>query len=61
MGPLECASVHDRDGPFGRSGTVMWLCEDHAKLLEDWNDRKLTEKEARERAFAPLTAQHSTV
>jgi hypothetical protein len=61
VGPLECVSVHDRDGPFGSSGTVMWLCEHHKKMVQDWNDRKITERQAREQAMAFFASQSSTV
>jgi hypothetical protein len=39
----------------------MWLCGEHKQLVDDWNDRKMTEKEARTRAFASFTTQHSSV
>jgi len=40
---------------------VMWLCEHHKKMVQDWNDRKITERQAREQAMAFFASQSSTV
>ena len=41
LGPLEKCSVVV-DGPFGAAGTVMWLCAEHKKLVQQWNNKTIT-------------------
>ena len=30
------------DGPFGAPGTVMWLCAEHKKAVQQWNNKMIT-------------------
>ena len=38
------------DGPFGKAGSVMWVCPAHKRLIQDWNDEEVTKKNAVKKA-----------
>ena len=31
-----------RDGPFGRQARVLWLCQDHRDIVDQWQEHKLS-------------------
>ena len=34
------------DGPFGKAGTVMWVCPSHKALVQQWNDGEVDKEQA---------------
>ena len=44
----KCVMSH---GPFGQQLQVLWLCDDHERIVDDWNAKNLTDLEAVQRGI----------
>ena len=49
----KCVMSH---GPFGQQLQVLWLCDDHERIINKWNTKNLTDLEAVQRGSFPLHA-----